>query len=258
MIDKFKNSSIGQILIAAFVVGSIVAGIVIWFYESIRIPTLTSQLTFQENRVKSLEDAAAKEKTKELSATKMERLKFEPPKTVVTNPSNGVSISFEEAVLSVADKEDAAFLAIDKYVSDLRLVSYHMFIQESGEVQSKIIKSQNVEGMVKLLPGIIEKSNSCNAFVLKLESLRVHVTKRILEHYRQKLKNFEHHASVAFFSDIRQQTQILAELGELVKKLKSIENHENWNTNATKSIDEFISTNNGLAEQSRKTGIPIE
>ena len=191
MIDKFKNSSIGQMLIAAFFGASVVAGIVIWFYESIRIPTLTGQLAFQENRVNSLEDSVVKEKektkiletaienekiesakyraiakqtadelgqvgdklrrtkeeqvkiSKELSAAKMDRLKSEPSKAGVTNHPKGVAISFENAVLSAADKEDVAFLVIDNYVSELRLVSYSMFIQEWESNYSKILTSKN-------------------------------------------------------------------------------------------------------------------
>lgn len=298
MIDKFKNSSIGQMLIAAFVFASVTAGSIIWFYESIRIPTLASQLAFQENMAKNLEDTVIKEKektkelvtsienekiesvkyrtsakqtldelsqvgeklrqsqekevriTKELSAAKMDLLKFESQKTEVNNSPNGVEINFEEAVLSAADKEDAAFLTIDNYVSDLRLISYSMLTQEINEIQSEIMTIKSVDALTKLFTDILEKSISYRDFTIKLERLRVHARRRILDHYRQKLKKFEHNSSDTFLSDIRQQTLILTGLEEFVKKLKSSENLENWHINATKSIDEFINTNSVLSNQS--------
>ena len=39
-------------------------------------------------------------------------------------------------MLSVADQEDAAFLTVDNYVTELSLVSYSMFNQESEAVRS--------------------------------------------------------------------------------------------------------------------------
>ena len=62
MIDKFKKSHLGQLLITAFLVASVVAGVVIWFYESIRIPTLVEQIAFREDKINSLEVAVSKAK----------------------------------------------------------------------------------------------------------------------------------------------------------------------------------------------------
>ena len=300
MINKFKKSSIGQIVTAAFFIACVVAGIMFWFYESIRIPTLTSQLAFQKNKVKNLEDDLIKEKdktkelitaienktiesekyrtsakqtsyelsqvgeklrksqkeqvriAKELSVAKMDLLKLGPQKSLVSNSLNKITINFEEAVLSSADKEDATFLTIDNYLSDLRLISLSMFNQEMDAARSKAMtatKSLDLDTVAKSFNVIIEKLGTYHGLLISLERLNVFATKRIIDHYRQKLKKFEHNSSDAFLSDIRKHPPILSDLGELIKKLKTIENVENWNTNATKAINEFISNNNDLSNK---------
>ncbi len=193
--------------------------------------------------------------TKELSITKIDLLKLWPSKNIVTNASNGVTIGFEEAVLTAADKEDAAFLAIDNYLSNLRLISYSMFINEYGVIKSKFKENKNTDVLTILFTDCMATISFYHNFNHKLESLRINLSKRIREHYRQKLKKFEQDASVAFFSEVRQQPQILIELGQLVKELKSIEDSKNWNTNATKTIKEFISTNSSFTDVENKTDV---
>jgi len=55
-IDKFKKTKFWSIIFPFFIGGSIVAAITIWFYESIRIPTLERNLAIAETLSKKYED----------------------------------------------------------------------------------------------------------------------------------------------------------------------------------------------------------
>ncbi len=305
MIDKFKKSHLGQMLLISFVVASVVAGSVIWFYESIRIPTMTGQLAFRDDKIRSLENAAAKEKektkeltttiekekleldkwkinakqtsdelsyvgeqlrlsqkkhlkiTQELTSTKM-KLKSALQKNVVVNPPINFALSFEDAVLSVADHEDTAFLTIGNYVTELRLFSYHMFMQDYQSSLTKLLTLNDPDYTKSFTTDMFSKSIAFRDFVLTLEGLRVYVMKRILDYYREKLTKFNNRTTANFLSDVRQQTAILTELGKLTKKLKSNDNPTGWNLSATKTVNNFMGTNKAPTDVNSKNGDRIE
>jgi len=287
-------------MITAFIVASVVAGIVIWFYESIRIPTMAGQIAFREDKIKSLENLILKgeERLKELESAfenkkiesakwmasanqsadefrrvsekllraneqlvkvtqefntiKMDRQKEVVLKPVVNaHPAEGTA-NFEEAVVSVADKEDVAFLIIDKYVTELQLVSYVNFAQDFEDARTELNTSRSTDDVASHFASVFKKIIEYRDFILKLEKLRVHLMKKILEYYRLKLKKFEHQGSVAFRSDVRQQSKILTNFEELVKRLKSNENPNDWNENAIKVVDEFLSANSTLVNSNSK------
>ena len=77
-LERFKNSHLGQILITAVAVATLTAGVAHWFYESIRIPSMTSQIAFRDDKIKSVETElqTEREKTKALGVD-LERERFQ-------------------------------------------------------------------------------------------------------------------------------------------------------------------------------------
>jgi hypothetical protein len=77
-LERFKNSHLGQILMTAVAVATLTAGVAHWFYESIRIPAMTSQIAFRDDKIKSLETELQtdREKTKALGVD-LERERFQ-------------------------------------------------------------------------------------------------------------------------------------------------------------------------------------
>ena len=149
-------------------------------------------------------------------------------------------------MLSVADQEDAAFLTVDNYVTELSLVSYSMFNQEFEAVRSA--RPTDLDGLRVFIAVLMAKPIEYRNCAQTLQGLRIQVAQKLLQFYRQKLTKFESSSFTAFLSDIRQKPPILTDLGELVKGLKSNENPTGWNTNATKIVGEFVSAKLGAAE----------
>ena len=301
MIESFKKSRIGQVVITAFLVASVTGGAAMWLYESIRIPALTGQLAFREDKLKDLKAQIQKEKdsnkalvaalenerlqsakwkssaeltreefgqisaklreaqdeqrrlTQELVTLKLNRAIPNPApatNTVATQTNASFTMDFEEAVLSYAEQEDMALLIVDNQLTDLRLVSYANFIQEFEGLRSKI-PTDNARlnaflarpgEVTNLVAGLIQKPMQFWDFRLTLESLRTHVTKRILEHYRERLAKFSKAEGATFATQVRQRPAILGEVTQLTKALKSNESSSGWNSNATRTVTAFITS----------------
>ena len=78
MIDQFKKSRFGQIVLTFFIAATITSGVVVWLYEAIRIPTLNGQISFRDDKIKNLESDvqritdAKKDATQELEFEKIQ------------------------------------------------------------------------------------------------------------------------------------------------------------------------------------------
>src|ERR1017187_2206326 len=78
MIDQFKKSRFGQLVLTFFIAASLASGVVVWLYESIRIPTLNGQVSFRDDKIKDLESEvqritdAKKEASQELELEKIQ------------------------------------------------------------------------------------------------------------------------------------------------------------------------------------------
>ena len=287
-LERFKNSHLGQILITAVAVATLTAGVAHWFYESIRIPSMTSQIAFRDDKIKSVETElqTEREKTKALgvdlererfqssglkgaldqSATKLKQLQDGQMSLVQeltslklkqvqsggisrTNDADnhdrvGLAIDVEQAVNLAADQEDAAFLSVSHDLTELRLCAYAVFSSSAHQAQSTALAKVATRTAVDL-PAFIQEIGGCLTSMLEfrntLEEMQAFTTKVILTHYRAELAKFDPSKASAFLAQVRLKPQIVSKLSDLTKKLKSNSNSPTWQTDATKSVAEFMS-----------------
>lgn len=192
--------------------------------------------------------------TQELATWKLDRATSDPASatnTVATQANRSLTMDFEEAVVSCGDQEDMALLILDNHLTDLRLVSYANFIQEYEGLRSKVPTDtarlnalvSHPDELTALFASIVAKPIEFLNFRLALERLRTHLTKKILESYRGKLAKFAKPTSATFAAQIRPKPEILTELTDLTKALKSNESPIGWNSNATTTVETFITSN---------------
>lgn len=176
--------------------------------------------------------------TQELNALKIGGLAKSGTATNNADSSKSSNINFEQAVLLISDQEDAAFLAVDNKITDLRLVSYFMYSQELETIRSK--NPSRIEDIGPFTQNLILRIRDYYDFRLTLEQLRAFTSKEILEQYRQVLGNFDKSEPSIFLTHVRQKPELLSHLSDLTKKLKANENSAGWNTNAVSLVNGFM------------------
>lgn len=172
--------------------------------------------------------------TQELNTLKIGGLVNSAANTNNADSSKGLKVNFELAVLSVSDQEDAAFLAIDKNITDLRLTSYFMHSKEIEAIRSKV--PGRIEDFAPFTQNLFSSVGNYYDFRLTLEQLRVFTSKEILEYYRHMLANFDESEPSKFLSQVRHKSELLTHLTDLTKRLKANENPSGWNTNGVSML----------------------
>jgi hypothetical protein len=186
MIDQFKKSRFGQIVLTFFIAATITSGVVVWLYEAIRIPTLNGQISFRDDKIKNLESDeqritdAKKDATQELEFAKLQLANLKSNLAQSTNEFKALAeklnqIQDENAKLSghtinipqtnypysesnhpapsdrfkrIADQSQISLLQIDSTLTELRLKSYAMFNLELQQIQSSTLAQLNVSAQI--------------------------------------------------------------------------------------------------------------
>ena len=297
MIARFKKSKTGQLAIVAFTCVSITAAIVIWFYESIRLPTLSGQLAFRDDKIKAADTDLQKEKDKARTLDeqlKNERAETEKARTLADTSAveikrlstqlkdvqemharvvaelNSVKLSlvqtnvatktsseapralgFPQIISLTSDQEDAAILAVDKPVSDLRLAAYGMMRQEFDSVQKET--PATMEAVKLYAERLVTVPREYWEFRVTLEQLRTHGRELIHLHYHDRLKSAETLTTDRFLETIREKPEVLNQIADFARRLQRIETFTKWNSNASASATQFLETN-----RNRTANIKIE
>src|ERR1039458_2735698 len=97
-LEWFKNSHAGQILMTAFATASVTVGVTHWFYESIRIPTLSGQVAYRDDKIKSIEADLQSEREKaKASAVDLEKERFQ---------SSGLKLALDQSATKLKQSQD--------------------------------------------------------------------------------------------------------------------------------------------------------
>lgn len=279
MIKAFIRSRLGQIILISFAVASVAAGVMVWVYESIRIPTLNERISMRDDKIKALEGDVQKEGLTSLKwKTVLEQCTNEIAQLTAklqqshedyarlverqalsalyaatnSNPlvkSNELGqpfgINLEQAVFSVGDQEDLSFFMIEKIISELKSISDRQYASEMADfiVKDATVKTTNQAVIVKMFMSFGLKIGQWFGFRLNLEELRAFMTKSILTHYRDELAKADRNSPGIFYSRIREKPEILASLAELGTTLQATDNPVGWNSNASSLVLTFMRTN---------------
>lgn len=290
MIEGFRKSRLGQTVMTAFVVGSVVAGVICWVYENIRLPTLAGQLSYRDTKITDLEAQI----TKVTEATKLANAELETEKLRLagwrsTSEQGKVEVAdlsgklkraqeecgrlagevnslqlrsseaqlantnetvlgghlargFEQALLLTADQEDAAFLLLDKNITEIRLASYAMYSQEFEKARSQ--RPSSIADISSFTSNLVAIPRGMWDLRSGLERMRAVMTRDILNHYRQKLAASGRSSPSSFLSEVRQKPACLAQVAELTRKLHSNENATAWNVRALNEVETLLTPTN--------------
>ena len=282
MIERFKRSRFGQTVIACFVVVSVATAVIIWLYESIRIPALNERISIREDRIKALEDAAQKEglnfaNLKSISercsneniqlSAKFQLLQQDYAQLVNREALNSlyaatnsirlqesndvrqlVGFNLEQAVFSVGDQEDLSSFEIERTITELKSVSDRKY---DSEIASMIDKLPNLKFSTqsdiyeyfKSYGLVIGQYFSCQ---LNLDALRVFATKNVHTQYRYELASIEKTLPTIFYTRIREKPEILTPLSDLATALKEENRFVGWNSNASSLVTIFMKSNSPI------------
>ena len=188
MIEKLKNLELVQILAIAFPVASVIAVSIIWFYESIRIPTLTTQIAFTENKVKDFEvfSNADKEEIKKLAGI-IEDQKKETEKYKATAKQASDEINEIVGKLQQSEKEQAK---IAKELYSARKG------QHDSTVPISVAANPSDQAIISFEEAVLQTAEQEDAALLLIDNymkeLRLISYKMYVQEYdqaRSKLKN---------------------------------------------------------------------
>src|SRR5688572_13312429 len=120
MLEKLKKSRAGQAILLAFAVTSVSVAVVVWMYESIRIPTLSGQVQFRDDKLKSVEDDLQKQHEKTSQAEEdVKRERAEASKWKTSNDQAAVEIS--QLARKLQDSQNAHAKALEELSQARRL-----------------------------------------------------------------------------------------------------------------------------------------
>jgi hypothetical protein len=188
MIDQFKKSRFGQLVLTFFIAASLASGVVVWLYESIRIPTLNGQVSFRDDKIKDLESEvqritdAKKEASQELELekiqcanlknnlaqstneftaladklkqlqednTKLSAYKMTPAQTNYSKDEYNHAVP-SDRLRRIADQSQISLLQIDSSLTELRLESYAMYNRELQQFRESAQSQVQVSTQIPL------------------------------------------------------------------------------------------------------------
>lgn len=191
-------------------------------------------------KLQQLQEAHAKA-IQDFSTLKLTRKANENLQSSSSNLRARSGLNFEQMVYSVAAQEDAAFLTIDKKVTDLRFTAYAMMRSEVDELTDQ--HPTHIDDLKSFSERLVTTVRQYWEFRVALERLRVHAINIILAHYRKELANSEKLVPNEFLSNTRKKPAIVEKTDELAKKLLARTESAQWNSNAIKIVDTFIASN---------------
>lgn len=279
MIEKFKKSRLGQTIICCFIVVSVAVAIMVWFYESIRIPALNERVSVRDDKIKELEAAIEKEKifssriasaleqrTNENAAltVKLRQSQDDYARLVDRQVQNAISMStnssaskdtngfnrlaginWKQAVLATGDQEDISFFMVDRVVTELRFTAGKKYDDEMDALLAAIPKVSKLpqSDVYNFFKDLGERIGYYTKLRVNLEELRVQMTKYVLAHYREEMGKADGKPLEDYYSAIREKPTMLASLAELGKSLQNMDHSIGWTSNASYSIQAFIKSN---------------
>jgi len=140
-----------------------------------------------------------------------------------------------------ADREQIAFLQIDNNLTELRLTSMAMFVQEMEAFQGSLQNNEYVSAaqvIRNLIDSVSKILNEFYGFRISIENLRSYSYKTIVKYYQESAMHvLEGNAPANSEIAPPEIPQIVSDMTRL---LKTNDKFEGWNSNSAVIVDAFL------------------